>query len=261
MLQDDPYLVDEYSWFLYDPTRRRHLEQSHEQYIDSLINMSLRQFYEVYEAPGAKPVFLADSDDPFKFYHNRQDSFDFVKRLLLHQFNNDMEKIKVFLANMVQWFNRMGYDNNIKMNTIAIFGDVSAGKNYFFDMWVALAQNVGYIGTVNKTNRVGFQECCNRRLIMGNEVNIESCQMDNMKSLCEGSPWSVDVKFKKGQICRRTPLILISNNQLSFYDNDAFKDVRIKLVYWSYCPLLADSKMKPYPLCIFDLLNDFNINF
>lgn len=113
----------------------------------------------------------------------------------------------MFLQDMVHWFDRKGFRKNIKMNTIAIYGDVSAGKIYFFEMWAAIAQNVGYLGTVNKTNRFGFQECCNRRLIMGNEVNIENSQMDNMKSLCEGSPWAVDVKFKKGQICRRTAVI------------------------------------------------------
>lgn len=76
-----------HSWFLYDPSKRNHLEQSFQQYSDSLSNLTLRQFYQIYE--NTIPVFMADSKDPFTFYNIREDSLHFVDELLMHQFNND----------------------------------------------------------------------------------------------------------------------------------------------------------------------------
>jgi len=257
-LLDDPQQSQKHSWLLYDPTRSRHLDSAIRQYSDSLINYTLRQFFYMYS--GNEPVFLADSLDPYNYYHTRLYSFLMLDRLLNHQFDST-EEIVTFLKNLVSWFNKQGQDGSCKMNTIAVYGDVSAGKNYFFDAIVALAQNVGYFGTVNKTNRFGLQEVPNRRIVVGNEVSIETSQIDNMKSLCEGSSFAVDVKHLKNQICRRTPVILISNQQCSFYHDPAFVGVRIKLYRWGYAHFLAESNKKPYPLAIFDLLNKYKIDF
>ena len=85
--------------------------------------------------------------------------------------------------------------------------------------------------------------------------------MDTMKSICEGSPVNLDVKFKKGCVTRRTPLLLMNNQPLGFYEDPAFKSVRIKIFRWSYSPFLKDYDKKPYPLSFFNLLNDYDIKF
>lgn len=92
-------------------------------------------------------------------------------------------------------------------------------------------------------------------------MNIERAQFDNMKSLCEGGPFTAQVKFSKGTVTTRTPLVLISNSRLDFYEDPIFKNVRIKEYRWSQAPFLAETNLKPYPLAIFKLLNLYEINF
>ncbi|GFR09522.1 non-capsid protein NS-1 [Trichonephila clavata] len=87
------------------------------------------------------------------------------------------------------------YKLNSKINTIAVIGPPNAGKNYFWDCLAAIALNVGHIGRVNnKTNQFALQEVIDKRLIIGNEINMEDGAKDDFKKLCEGKALNIRVK-------------------------------------------------------------------
>ena len=70
-----------------------------------------------------------------------------IEDLLRFQYNDSEEEICKLLSRCVTWFNKEGVDGNLKMNTFYIIGPPNCGKNYFWDMWAAIAFNTGHIVT------------------------------------------------------------------------------------------------------------------
>ena len=170
------------------------------------------------------------------------------------------ENIKLFLSNLRDWFNKLGWNGNPKVNALCVLGPPNSGKNYFFDAFIALACNVGHIGRVNnKTNNFAPQDVVNRRLVIGNEISMEEGAKEDFKKLCEGTAFNVRVKFKGDQIFTKTPVLLISNNELEICWDPHFKDIRLYTLRWRAAPLLQASTKKPYPLAMFDLFAKYNI--
>lgn len=254
--------IDRHSAHLmYDPGNQKYIDAAIQQYCDTLTHYSLKEFKELYDSNlYHQPVFHSFTLDPFVTYETLDTSFKVLFDLLNFQFNNDSLQIYEFLTNIVTWFNKEGMYQSRKMNTLCIWGPPSGGKNFFFDCLGAIAQSVGHFGTINKTNLFPFQDCVGRRLLFGNEVNVERSQWDNLKTLCEGNTLNVNVKFKKGQFVHRTPVLMLSNNQPDFFSQDAFKDCRLKIYYWKTCSLLKDYNKKPYPLAIFKLLEHYDVH-
>lgn len=214
------------------------------------------------------PIFYANSINPFDYYHDRETSVNYLNDLLLFQCGGDTDKLRELLGNIKTWFNKQGwsqlingkYEINPKINCVVILGPPNSGKNYFWDTIAAVAMNVGHIGRVNnKTNQFALQDAHNRRLVMGNEINMEEGAKEDFKKLCEGTAFNIRVKYQGDKIFKRTPIVLISNFDLDICGDPHFRNVRLITLRWKSAPLLASSKKKPYPLALFDLYDMYDI--
>lgn len=245
--------------FLYDPSNQKYFEAACQYYTQKYNKNSFFDFYKLYN--GIQPVFFANDCDPFTYYHDRETSLKFINDLLLYQYHDNIDEIKHLLENTRDWFNRLGWERNPKCNALCIIGPPNSGKNYFWDMISAISLNVGVIGRVNnKTNQFALQEAYSRRLVMGNEISMEDGAKEDFKKLCEGTAFNIRVKFQGDKIFTKAPVLLISNYMLDICTDHHFKDIRLHTIKWNTCNLLKDSNKKPYPLCIFDLFNMYDIS-
>lgn len=255
----DILVHEKYIENLYDPTNEKAYQASCDIFMRKFIKLKLHDLKELYE--NALPVFYANSIDPYEYYHDVPTSFKFIKGLLEHQYEGDEEKIKMFLTNVRDWFNLEGWERNPKVNAICVIGPPNSGKNYFWDMFSALAYNTGHIGRVNnKTNQFALQECYGRRLIVGNEISMEEGAKEDFKKLCEGTAFNIRVKYQGDKIFTRAPVILISNSVIDICNDRHFKDIRLHTMRWGTCSMLKDSNKKPYPLCLFNVFDHYGIN-
>lgn len=254
---------------LHDPVNERHYLSACKLFSQSINAMTLLELKNLLSK--TQPVFYSNSaSNPYKYYHTREESFEFLLNLIKFQFNNDSDKIKDLLSNIVSWFNKKGwytlndkneYILNSKLNTICVIGPPNAGKNYFWDCFSAIALNVGHIGRVNnKCNQFALQEVVDKRLIIGNEINMEDGAKDDFKKLCEGKALNVRIKHSPDGIYYRTPVLLLSNNVLDICNDPTFRNVRIKVFYWKKCEMLKHSTKQPYPMAIFDVFDYYNIS-
>lgn len=252
-------LVDDINQsYLFDPMNEKAYMAACELFQKKFISLKLRDLQDIYEH--ASPTFYANSTNPNDYYHDRETSLKFVDELIKFQIGDDEDNIRHFLTNIREWFNLKGWENNTKINAICIIGPPNSGKNYFWDMFCAIAYNVGHIGRVNnKTNQFALQECYGRRLVVGNEVSMEDGAKEDFKKLCEGTAFNIRVKYQGDKIFTRAPVLLISNFELDICYDRNFKDVRLYTMRWNTCNMLKESNKKPYPLCIFDLFNKYNV--
>lgn len=254
----DIFAHDSISDCLFDPTAQKFVEAACALFTQRVNHLTFKDFKNMYE--GGEPIFYANSKDPFSYYHDREYSKHIITELLEFQLGGDEENIKRFLVNIRDWFNKKGWEGNPKCNALCILGPPNSGKNYFFDMLGAIAFNVGHIGRVNnKTNTFALQECYGKRMVIGNEISMEDGAMEDFKKLCEGTAFNIRVKFQGDKIFTKAPVLLISNSNLQITNHPHFENVRSKTMRWSTCPLLAKSTLKPYPLCIFDIYEQYNI--
>lgn len=251
---------------LCNPVNEKYFLRACALYQQKLNQMELLDFKNMY-AQG-KPIFYANNLDPFVYYHDRETSAKFLIDLLKYQYNDDNDKIRELLFNIVTWFNRKGwqivkdgnYVLNPKINCVAINGPPNSGKNYFWDTIAAISTNVGHIGRVsNKCNQFSLQDAYNRRLVMGNELSMEDSAKEDFKKLCEGAAFNIRVKFQGDKIFTRTPVCFITNGTLEISGDPHFKNVRLVTFRWRSCNLLAKSDKKPYPLALFDVFDFFNV--
>lgn len=244
---------------LFDPTNEKNYQAACDVFVRKFIRLKLNDFKEIYD--GAQPIFYANCLNPYDYYHTREESMKFVNDLLCFQYNDDEEEIKKLLTNIRDWFNLDGWNQNPKMNALCVIGPPNSGKNYFWDMLCALAYNVGHIGRVNnRTNQFALQECYGRRMVVGNEISMEDGAKEDFKKLCEGTAFNIRVKYQGDKIFTKCPVLLISNFELDICYDSHFKGVRLHTIRWKTCSLLKDSNKKPYPLCIFDLFEKYNIS-
>nr|QTE03985.1 MAG: nonstructural protein 1 [Luscinia sibilans ambidensovirus] len=244
---------------LYDPINDKCYAKAVDYVQRRIIKYKLSDFRRLYE--GKRPVFYANSLDPFTYYHNIEDSVKFIVGLLKWQFMDDDDKIREFLVNVREWFNLEGWNGNNKINAVATIGPQNSGKSYFWDMFAALAFNTGHVGSINnKTNVFAMQDVYSRRFVLGNELNYDSSAYDDMKKLCEGAAFNIRVKYEGDKVFTRAPVCLIANQVMPICYDPIFKDVRLYTMYWRSCPLLRDSNKKPYPLAVFNLFELYNVN-
>lgn len=243
---------------LFDPSNEKAYQASCDVFQRKFVNLKLHDLKEIYD--NATPVFYANNVDPFVYYHNMDDSFNYCNDLLKFQYEDNEDEIRKFLFNVRDWFDLKGWEGNNKINALCVIGPPNSGKNYFWDMWASLAYNVGHIGRVNnKTNQFALQECFGRRFIIGNEVSMEAGAKEDFKKLCEGTAFNIRVKYQGDKIFTRAPVLLISNFELDICYDPHFRNVRLHTIRWNTCNMLKDSNKKPYPLCIFRLFEHYNV--
>lgn len=254
------YSNEDVSNVLFNPDNRKFIDSACDLFTQRCNKYTFKEFYELYS--NGLPVFYANNINPFEYYHDMEYSTNIINRLLEWQFGNDKEHISIFLTNLRNWFNRLGWDGNPKCNSITILGPPNSGKSYFFDMISSIAFNVGHIGRVNnKTNNFALQEVINKRLVTGNEISMEEGALEDFKKLCEGTAFNVRVKYRSDQIFNKTPVMLMANNRLQITGHPHFENIRNHTMRWSQAPFLQESEKKPYPLCLYSLFNMYNVQY
>lgn len=236
---------------LSDPKNKDYIQAAFDDFGREINKFSLRDFYNMLVAPGCTPTFFKSME-----YGSIEDSVEWIDELLKFQFDNDVHLISEFLTNLVDII-----DKKIpKCNTLCILSPPSAGKNFFFDMVLAILQNYGQLGQANKQNNFAFQEAPNKRVLVWNEPNYESGLTDTIKMMLGGDPYTVRVKHGMDTHVSRTPVLVMTNSLVGFMVDVAFKDRIIKYT-WKAAPFLKEIDVKPYPMCLFALFNKYNIPF
>lgn len=234
---------------LSDPKNKEYILTAFDDFGKDLNSYTLRELYNMLES--TNPLFFTSFN-----YDNRENSIKVVEELVKYQCNDDHDEICQFLSYVVAIMDR----TLPKTNAICIISPPSGGKNFFFDMILAICLNYGQLGQANKHNVFAFQEAPNKRVLLWNEPNYESCLTDTIKMMMAGDPYTVRVKHSMDTHVARTPVIILTNKHVPFMTDLAFAD-RIVQFTWKAAPFLKDYEMKPYPMCFFDLLIKYNIAF
>nr|QRQ90264.1 MAG: nonstructural protein [Parvoviridae sp.] len=217
-------------------------------------NWKLDNFISLYNDPKCKPYFEAPTDEIFNYYYTVEESLKILEDFLSFQFNGNELAIYDFLMDVHDICERV----IPKCNTLVVYSPPSAGKNFFFDMILAFYLNKGQMGNPNKHNSFAFQECFNKRILLWNEPNYESNQIEKLKMILGGDNYTVNVKCKADAPVHRTPVICLTNNKVPFMNDPAFKD-RIIQYQWRPCIMLKECKKKPYPVTYYHLLKQYSI--
>lgn len=241
----DAFRKDKY---LYNPRNKEYVQAAIDDFGKDVMKYSLNDIYNILMVKETPPIFF-NLD-----YGDMKESFKWINDLLLYQFNDDPVQIKSFLERLVEVLDR----KIPKLNTIIIKGPPSSGKNFFFDMIFALCNNYGQLGQANKHNLFAFQEAPNKRLLLWNEPNYEPCMTDTIKLMLGGDPYTVKVKHIMDSHVTRTPVIVLTNNEVGFMYEEAFKDRTIKYI-WKKADFLKEITKKPYPVSFFHLLTYYEI--
>jgi hypothetical protein len=234
---------------LSDPKNKDYLQAAFDDFGKDINDMKMCDIYNMLK--DKSPLFIMSMP-----YGNREESLEIIDQLVRFQCNDDDEEICRFLNALVDVLDR----NITKCNALSVKAPPSSGKNFFFDMIFAICLNYGQLGQANRHNVFAFQEAPNKRILVWNEPNYESSLTDTIKMMMGGDPYTVRVKHSMDTHVRRTPVIILTNNEVPFLAEKAFAD-RIVKFKWLAAPFLKDVEFKPYPMAFFDLLMKYNINF
>ncbi|KAL5282366.1 hypothetical protein ACFFRR_005503 [Megaselia abdita] len=138
-----------------------------------------------------------------------------------------------------------------------ILSPPNAGKILFFDTFIHYCMNFGQIGNFNRYCSFPLMECVTRRIILWNEPVLESSATETLNMLFGGDTVSVKVKYLSDAVIQRTPVIVLSNNDV-FPNDTAFRS-RMFSYKWKPFNLLKNYKKKPNPLSCYFLLKKYNI--
>lgn len=210
---------------------------------------TLYDFQSFYSQDNCYPTFMAGYQPLEDKYYSINDSLVILNKLLAYQFDDDVVQIKSFLQTLYNVLER----KLPKCNTICIWSPPSAGKNFFFDVFLHYLMNYGQLGIMNKTNNFSLQEATSKRVLLWNEPNYEDYYIDTLKMLTGGDALTVRVKQKKDCHVYKTPLIVLTNNRIGFMYELAFKD-RVSIYKWKEAPFLAEYSKKPNPLVAFEIM-------
>lgn len=125
----------------------KYYNQTCKLFAQELNSYSLEDFDRMYIKK--TPIFYAGAIYPFNYYHNLNDSVEYLHKLLLYQNDYNEELVFNFSTNLKLGFNKEVWGGNPKINAIAIIGPPNSDKNYFFDAIVSIVCNVSQIGRVN----------------------------------------------------------------------------------------------------------------
>jgi hypothetical protein len=223
-------------------------------FMAQLCTWNLYDFNALYKRPECEPTFAGGFSDNNDYYYNISDSVNILIKLLEFQFSNDYEIIQQFMQDVYNVIEK----KLPKTNTILVCSPPSAGKNFFFDVFIDYLLNKGQLGAANRHNQFAFQDAFTKRIILWNEPNFESSMVDTIKMMTAGDAYNVNVKHKSNCGVFKTPLIILTNNRISIMQDPAFKD-RIIQYHWHQASFLKECDRKPTPLAAFELFKHFNL--
>ncbi|XP_049273758.1 uncharacterized protein LOC125759329 [Rhipicephalus sanguineus] len=244
--------------WLSDPEMRfirledKHLQRAIQVFNDELCTYTTLDFVELYK--NTQPLFDAPHGDLNSFYMNVEDSYKAVLELLNFQFDENHNEIAEFVNNLYMLVEKMVP----KKNCIEVVSPPTAGKNFFFDAVLSFYINRGTIRKFNRFSNFPLQDTVGRRILLWNEPNCESAAFDTVKKISDGDVDSVAVKYSPDQTITRTPVIVLSNNEV--FPNDEAFNHRMWRYKWKACPMLKRHDKKVHPMSLIHLYENFLID-
>ena len=221
---------------------------------DDLVTWSMEHYQKMYQDSKCVPIFSAGYGNFDDYYYNIENSIEILKQLVKFQCGNDDDAILDFVTTLFNVLER----KQPKLNTIVVHSPSSAGKNFFFDAIKSYYINCGHLCNANKYNNFPFQDAEGRRLVFWNEPNYSPEFLEPIKEILGGDSTSVNVKYQHDTPVYRTPVIVTTNNVVSFMTHPAFTD-RIKVYRWMTAPFLADFSKKPNPLAVYEFFRFYDL--
>nr|QOD39581.1 NS1 [uncultured densovirus] len=219
-----------------------------------LCTWTIHDFNALYDDPLCDPIFSAGYGQKENYYYSVDRSLQVLIEFLEFQFHNEQEDIMCFLTDLFDILER----RRPKLNSLLVKGPPSSGKNYFFDCIKDYYLNVGHLCRANRYNNFAFQDADGRRLILWNEPNYSEEYVEVLKELLGGDSTNVSVKYRAEAPIYRTPVILLTNRQLSIMNHIAFKD-RLSIYHWMQAEYLKELNKKPNPLCTYKLFEHYGL--
>lgn len=118
--------------------------------------------------------------------------------------------------------------------------------------------NRGTIRNFNRFSNFPLQDTVGRRILVWNEPNCESSAFDTVKKIFGGDVDSVAVKYSPDQTITRTPVIVLSNNEV-FPLDEAFNH-RMWRYRWNACPQFKRFDKKIHPMAIVWLFDKYVVD-
>lgn len=237
-----------------------------------LTQFSIRQFMEMFEKPGASPLFAMPNGvderavieenekgevvtNIYPYYLSLEKSLEICSQLLEFQTNGQVRKFLVDLVNVLD-------RRKPKENTIHVYAPPTSGKNFFFDAILNFFLNRGQMGNQKKGENFPYMDLVRRRVVLWDEPNMAESEgsIDTLKMLFGGYSCPVNVKFRAPVMVSRTPIFLLTNDPHLFKKVEAFED-RVLRYTWKKAPFLKPIKSLPTPLVLPALLTKYNVPF
>nr|QOD39502.1 NS1 [uncultured densovirus] len=223
-------------------------------YTQQLTTWNMKDYQELYSKSDCEPVFSAGYGNFDTYYYNVENSIKILDELIEYQCGGDEDAIMDFVTTVYNVVER----KIPKLNCVVVHSPSSAGKNFFFDAIKDYYINAGHLSNANKYNTFAFQDAEGRRIVMWNEPNYSPEFLDSIKELLGGDSTCVNVKYKDDCPVYRTPVIVLTNNVVTFMEHPSFND-RIRIFNWKAAPYLADYSKKPNPLAVYHLFKKYNL--
>lgn len=232
----------------------REIQSAIANWTNQLTTWSMKDYQAIYNHEKCDPIFSAGYGNFDNYYYNIENSVDILDELVSFQCHDDSEQIIDFLTTLYNVVER----KIPKLNTLVIHSPPSAGKNYFFDAVKDYYINCGHLSNANKYNNFAFQDAEGRRIVLWNEPNYSPEFLESIKEILGGDSTCVNVKYMNDVPVYRTPVIVLTNNEVSFMNHPAFID-RIRVFRWQSAPYLKDYNKKPNPLAIYHLFKRYKL--
>lgn len=200
----------------------------------NLRHMNYSQFKEFYSAEEGRYCIWRD-----KPYHTPENSVNLAWKWLKEQAsygtlracdNNSFEDRKISAKQLLQLIVDIAEKRLSKTNAFHFYGGFNCGKTWFLNMLADFYINVGYHINWNRYNMsFRYDDVVNRRLAIWNEPNLngDSQQWEELKTLFEGEILAADVKHQRKFALHRTPTFITSNKPV-YNDDPAFGSRKIQ---------------------------------
>lgn len=213
------------------------------------MKFTIEDYVDYYESCTKWPRF-ASIGKASDLYYNYKNSMKLIEYVIKEQWGH----VDIVLQNFYDIFNKV----KPKLNTIFIRGDPGSGKNFIMDAFINFFINVGTINTLNKYNLFALQDLVDRRIGVGNDIQISSCEMEYIKVLTGGNQATTRVKYEQDGVVNRTPLVFLANYEMFNMADSAWQQ-RIYELRTTHLPELQECTKLPYPLAIVGLWEKYRI--
>jgi hypothetical protein len=209
---------------------------------------SVYDFNTFYSADNCTPKFWCGYRNMDDVYYDVEDSINKVEQVLKFQCDDDPLMVRQFLSDLYNVLER----KIDKLGTFAIISPPNAGKNWVMEAFIHYYWNTGQLGNLTRHNQFGLQEASGKRVLLWDEPNYEPGMTETLKNVLAAHPYVVRVKKEADCAVYATPVIVLTNRNVGFLYEEAFR-TRVIKYRWRACNFLKYYDKKPNPLCVYPL--------